>query len=100
MQRIQDLKSQAVRPAESSTTCYQCAGEMPSSIAGLCIECALGTWHESPQLANQEFPIPPDDVPELAFTRAVQHALGALDPDLITALLEHAKQNPTRYTAT
>ena len=43
MQRTQDLKSQAVRPTERGTDCYQCAGEMPSSIAGLCIECTLGT---------------------------------------------------------
>ena len=100
MQRIQDLKSQAVRPTEQGTTCYQCAGEMPSSIAGLCIECALGTWHESPQLANQDFPIPPDDIPELAFRQAAQHALVALDPDLITALLDRATNAPTRYVTT
>ena len=43
MQRIQDLKAQAVHPAERGTTCYQCTGEMPSSIAGLCIKCTLGT---------------------------------------------------------
>ena len=95
MQRIQDLKSQAVHPAEGSTTCYQCASQMPSSIAGLCIKCTLSTRHESPQLENREFPIPHDDVPELAFTRTVQHALLAVDPDLITALLDHATKNHT-----
>ena len=100
MQRIQDLKSRAVSTAELDATCYQCAGEMPSSIAGLCIECALGTWHESHHLAGQDFPIPPDDIPEIAFMRAAQHALVAIDPDLITALLDGAKLQPERYATT
>ena len=100
MQRIKDLKSQAVHPTKPGATCYQCAGEMPSSIAGLCIECALGTWYESPHLTNQDFPIPPDDIPEIAFTRAAQHALVALDPDLITALLNQAKHTTMGYVTT
>ena len=100
MQRIQDLKSRAVRPTERGATCYQCAGDMPSSIAGLCIECALSTWHESPHLANQDFPIPPDDVPEIAFIRAAQHALVAVDPDLITALMDRAMPGHKHHATT
>ena len=97
MQRIQDLGSRAVYPAERDATCYQCASEIPSSIAGLCIECALGTWYESPHLANQNFPIPPDDIPEIAFMQAAQHALLAVDPDLITSLLDRATNTAIRY---
>ena len=97
MQCIQDLRSQAVSPAERGATCYQCAGEMTSSIAELCIECALGTWYESPHITNRDFPIPPDDIPEIAFIQAAQHALFAVDPDLITALLDGATNDPTRY---
>ena len=100
MQSIQDLKSRAVRPAERGVTCYQCAGEIPFSIAGLCTNCALGTWYESPHLANQDFPITPDDIPEIAFIRAAQQALIAVDPDLITALLNHATHTTTRHATT
>ena len=88
MQIIRDIQSAAVEPALPDATCYQCAQKMASSIAGLCIECALGTWHESHHLQGEPFPIQPHEIPEIAFVQAARNGLIAVDPDLITAILD------------
>ena len=85
MDRIRRQGAGAVGSAAPGTTCYGCADLLTSSIAGLCVECALGTWKESAHLAGRGFPISPDDIPEIAVMRAAHRALVAIDPEVISA---------------
>ena len=86
MARIDRLRAGAIERARPGTTCYSCGDEMTSSIAQMCVQCAVGTWKESPDRRGQEFPIRPDEIPEVAAIREAQRALASLDPELLAQL--------------
>lgn len=91
MREIAQCCTHAVRKPRAGQTCYSCADELVSSVADLCIQCAIGTWKDSPHLQGQPFPIDPEDIPEVAFIRQAQRALESLEPQVLTNITARAR---------